>query len=203
MDLSGGEVVVAENRERLTNSDRAPGPVGTADEQIDRLAPPGATCRRTRAARDRDRSDARRRTRSWSVCWRPRLTSWATSSLASERVTRPRSAASSRTSWIRSVVSTTSPSGFSTPFVTCSARLVRPPPTPPPLSLAAGARRPFLAPGFDVFDRADERGFLLEDRAPLAPPDPADGDLGAGMVCISPSRKLVRRVAERSGVRRR
>jgi hypothetical protein len=38
---------------------------------------------------------------------------------------------------------------------------------------------------------------------PLAPLEPPDGDFGAGMVSMSPSQKLVRSVADRSGFRRR
>ena len=42
LDLSGGQVVVAEDRKGLTGADGPPGPVGAADEQVDRLAPAGA-----------------------------------------------------------------------------------------------------------------------------------------------------------------
>src|ERR1700733_9982286 len=41
-DLGRGQIVVAEDRERLADADAAPGSVRAADEQIDRLAPPRA-----------------------------------------------------------------------------------------------------------------------------------------------------------------
>src|SRR5579862_6597229 len=75
--------------------------------------------------RPRPRSRSRSVTSS-SVCWRPRWMSEAASSLASLRVTRPRTTASSSVSWIRSRLSTTRPSGLRIRSTSCSASPERP-----------------------------------------------------------------------------
>src|SRR2546423_9837830 len=70
--------------------------------------------------------------KSSSVCWRPRRTNSPASSFASERVTRPRSAASSSVSWIRSRVSITKSRGLTMRLANWSTRLERPSATVPP-----------------------------------------------------------------------
>src|SRR6516165_8121278 len=107
--------------------------------------------------------------RSWSVCWRPRLTSSVASSLASERVTRPLAAASSRTSWMRSRVSTTRPSGLMIRLSSCSARLLE----------------PSLKPSV-----------LLDERDPPLVCGRCEAELDAGVVGNSPSGRLLVRLLD-------